>query len=231
MPIVNTSIDIQSEDIKLFNAVLKMPLVKLPITTSLITVPTGKILLSPHPSMTITELQSMGNITDIVAPNLFHHLGIQNAVAAHPTAKLWSTKGLEEKRKDIIWGDFLAENTWPYQEELITINIAGVPKINEFLFLHKKSKTLFVTDFCFNILDDSGFGGWLLYNIFGTYKRFAISKIFIKSIANKESFQEFLKTLFSFEFDNIVMSHGYNIKGEGKAKLRAALEDHKYFIR
>jgi hypothetical protein len=226
----NLSPSINSADIQLFKSILKMPLVKLPLTTSLISVSTGKILLSPHPSLTPAEFQAMGNITDIVAPNLFHHLGIKNAIAACPTAKLWGTTGFTEKIKDITWENFLDEKTWPHQSELAAIHIAGMPKLNEFVFFHQQSKTLFVTDFCFNMLDDPGFGGWLIYSLFGTYRRFAVSKILMKFVTDQTAFKQSLTNLFSYDFENIVVSHGWVVKGGGRAKLQAALQERGYTI-
>jgi hypothetical protein len=222
---------IESADFKLFHSRLSMPLVKLPLTTSLIKLSNEKtLLLSPHPSLTTEDFESMGNVTDIVAPSLMHHLGIKNAVAALPQAKLWGVLGLEQKRKDITWSHFLDTENWPYNNELVAIHLAGMPKINEFAFFHKATKTLFVTDLCFNILDDSGFGGWLIYNIFGTYKRLAVNKFFLKGVSDKEAFKKSLTYLFSYEFDDIVVCHGAVVKGAGRAKLRAALQERGYDV-
>ncbi len=229
-PTASASPEIESTAIRLFQGQLKMPLVQLPLTTSLITVPQGKVLLSPHPALTTGEFQRMGQVTDIVAPNLFHHLGIQKAVAAHPQAKLWGVAGFENKRKDIHWDSFLDAGHWPHQAELAAIHLAGMPKINEFLFLHKPSKTLFVTDLCFNVLDGSGFGGWLIYTIFGTYKRLAVSRFFIKAVTEKAPFQQSLAALFTYDFDHMVVCHGWVVKGAARAKLLLALKERGYVI-
>jgi hypothetical protein len=221
---------IESADISLFNSFIKMPLAKLPVTTSLIDLPSGKILLSPHPSLTPAEFQSMGNVTDIVAPNLFHHLGIKKAIEAFPAAKLWGTVGFDEKIKDIPWQNFLTASNWPYQAELVAIPIAGMPKLNEIVFVHKQSQTLFITDLCFNILSDTGIAGWLLYNIFGTYQRFAVSKILIKFVTDQAAFQTSLATLFSYDFKNIVVCHGSVVTDNGRAKLLAAFQERGYTI-
>ena len=86
--------------IESYEGYLKMPLVQLHVRTSLFHLQNGKsILLSPHPSLTAEEFTRMGDVTDIVAPNLFHHLGIKKAVAALPQAKLWGVNGFELKRK------------------------------------------------------------------------------------------------------------------------------------
>jgi hypothetical protein len=226
----SSTVETYTEDIKLFSGLLKMPLVKLPVRTLLVSLASAKILISPHPSLTSEEFQRMGNVTDIVAPNLFHHLGIQAAVAAHPQAKLWGVGGFERKRKDIRWGQFLDEHTWPYGTELVAIQLAGMPKVNECLFFHPPSRTLFVTDLCFNILDSSGFGAKLIYSIFGTYNRFAMSKLFSRSVTNKDAFQKSLATLFAYDFDNIVVSHGLVVRGNGRAKLEAALRERGYVV-
>jgi hypothetical protein len=150
-------------NIELFHSHLAMPteqlpLVQLPLTSSLITLTAAKVLLAPHPSLTHNELLGMGDVTDIVAPNLFHHLGIANAMAVHPKAKLWGVAGFEQKRNDIAWHGFLDAGAWPYTKELTSIHLAGMPKMNEFLFLHPSTKTLFITDLCFNILSSPGLG-------------------------------------------------------------------------
>ena len=115
-------------DIQLFHGKLKMPLVQLPLTSALVTLSAGKVLLSPHPSLTADELRGMGAVTDIVAPNLFHHLGIANAVAAHPQARLWGVAGFERKRKDIAWGAFLDARQWPHQQELVAVHCCARAK-------------------------------------------------------------------------------------------------------
>jgi hypothetical protein len=229
-PTASASPEIESSAIRLFQGQLKMPLVQLPLTTSLIVLSQGSVLLSPHPSLTTVEFQSMGQVTDIVAPNLFHHLGIQKAVAAHPQAKLWGVAGFEKKRKDIRWDSFLGAGQWPHQAELAAIPLAGMPKINEFVFFHKPSKTLFVTDLCFHILDSTGLGGWLIYNIFGTYKRLAVSRLYIKAVSDKAAFQQSLAALFTYDFEHMVVCHGSVVKGAARAKLQLALKERGYVV-
>lgn len=218
-------------DIQLFPSHLKMPLVQLPLTSSLITLPTGKVLLAPHPSLSIDELQGMGQVTDIVAPNLFHHLGIQQAVAAHPQAKLWGVAGFERKRKDIGWSAFMDDGSWPHQQELATVPLRGMPTINECVLVHQPSQTLFVTDLCFNILDSPGLGAWLIYHLFGTYQRFACSKLLMKRVVDRAAFEQSLARLFAHDFDRIVMCHGSVVRSGARAALQSALRERGFHIR
>jgi hypothetical protein len=219
-----------STGIQLFHSQLKMPLVQLPLTSSLITLATGKVLLAPHPSLSADELKGMGQVTDIVAPNLFHHLGIQNAVAAHPQARLWGVKGFEVKRKDIAWAAFLDDGAWPHQQALAAVQLRGMPTINECVFVHQPSKTLLVTDLCFNILDSPGLGAWLIYHLFGTYQRFACSKLLMKRVVDKAAFTQSLVTLFAHDFDRIVMCHGSVMQLAGRAALQTALQERGFNV-
>ncbi|MBK9340359.1 MAG: hypothetical protein IPN04_06815 [Rhodoferax sp.] len=217
--------------IESYDGYLKMPLVQLHVRTSLIHLQNGKrILLSPHPSLTKEEFTRMGDVTDIVAPNLFHHLGIKKAVAALPKAKLWGINGFDQKRKDLPWQSFVTGINWPYNDELIALPLDGMPKVNECLFLHKPSKTLFVTDLCFNILDSKGFGAWLIYSLFGTNQRFATSKFFVRAVTDKAAFQASLDKLFKHDFDNLVPCHGSVITGNAKALLRDALKERGFAV-
>lgn len=214
--------------IESFDSFLKMPLVQLPVRSSLIHLSNGKsVLLSPHPSLTEEEFTRMGDVTDIVAPNLFHHLGIKKAVAALPDAKLWGVPGFELKRKDLEWQSFVTEANWGYNDELAAIPLAGMPKVNECLFVHKPSKTLFVTDLCFNILDSKGFGAWLIYSLFDTNRRFAISKFLARAVTDKAAFQASIEQLMAHDFDTIVPCHGSVVTENAKAKLQIALRARK----
>lgn len=217
--------DVFSAHIQLFRSQLKMPLVQLPLTSSLITLRTGKVLLAPHPSLTADEFKSMGQVTDIVAPNLFHHLGIQQAVAAHPQAKLWGAAGFDSKRSDIAWAAFLDAGTWPHQQELTLVPLQGMPTVNECVFMHQASKTLLVTDLCFNILHSLGLGAWLIYHLFGTYQRFACSKLLMRRVVDKAAFEQSLTSLFSHDFERIVMCHGSVLHSAARAALLAALRE------
>lgn len=222
--------DMFSPDIQLLRSHLKMPLVQLPLASALITLPTGKVLLSPHPSLSVDELRSMGQVSDIVAPNLFHHLGIQNAVAAHPQAKLWGVAGLDAKRKDIHWGAFLSADTWSHQQALAAVPLGGMPSVNECVFVHRASKTLFVTDLCFNMLDSPGLGARLIYHLFGTYQRFACSKLLAKKVTDKRAFEQSLATLFAHDFDRVVVCHGSVVHTNARTVLQTALRERGFSV-
>lgn len=196
---------------------------KLPVRSVLVPVKTGSVLISPGSQLKIEQLKSLKSVTDIVAPNLFHCAGVPKAISVFPNAKVWGVSGTKVLKPDILWTAEISVNSWPYQSELFVLPIRGMPKINEVVFIHKQSKTLIVTDLCFNLMEAKGIGAWIILNLFGTHKQFGVSRFFIKYIEEQQDFEFSIKELFSFDFENIVVAHGGAVQGGAKKILKAAL--------
>lgn len=206
-------------------SVKKMPLLNLPVRSTVILLGEAKALLSPGSNLTSTELQKLGNITDIVAPSLFHCSGVPLAHSTFPKAKIWAPTGAKKTKAQISWTHELSKDPWPYQEQLICIPIKGIPKINEFVFVHNESKSLIITDLCFNLTDLNGLGAWIILNLFGTYRKFAMSKFFLKFAEDKLAFEQSLQEILNHDFENIVVSHGANVIGGGRKKLLLCFQE------
>ncbi len=206
-------------------SVKKMPAMSLPIRSTYVPLHTGAILISPGSALELAQLKSLPSVTDLVAPNLLHCAGIMKASSIFPKAQKWGVVSAKELKPEISWTDELLQKNWPYKNELPMIQLQGIPKINEVVFFHKESKSLIITDLCFNLLDSKGIGSWIILNLFGTYKKFATSRFFMKFVTDKEAFEKSLGEIFSFDFENVVLSHGENITGAGKAKLLQALKE------
>ncbi|MBL7688814.1 MAG: hypothetical protein JNJ49_12335 [Bdellovibrionaceae bacterium] len=215
------------EGLSFINSVVKMPLMALPVRTVVVQTSDGNIMISPGSQLSSEQLQASGPITDIVAPNLFHGAGISKASIAHPKARLWGSSSMRRKSQstpELKWTHELNENSWIFSNELPVVAIGGMPTVEEFVFVHKPSRSLIVTDLCFNLTDAKGFGAWLILSIFGTYRKFGISSFFLKGVKDRAAFMNSLTKLFSHDFDNIIVSHGDIVQGGAKALLRDALE-------
>ena len=212
-------------EIKTIPTIVHMPILDLPAKTTLVHTSKGVVMISPGPGSDVypDAAKSMGRVTSIVAPNLFHHMGLKKAAQLFPEADIWAVKGLKEKNSTLPIAHTLGKDSWGHDKELAHVEILGMPSFNESVFIHKASKTLICTDLCFNHIHGEGFGTWLMFNIFGTYRKFAVSRLFKFFIKEKHVMAESLKTLFSHDFDNIIMAHGVDVFGDAKEKLTAAL--------
>lgn len=207
---------------------LKMPLMALPLRCSIIKLATGgTVIISPTANIEqhANQIKSMGDVKAIVAPSLFHHLYVLKAHSLFPDAKLYGVAGLDKKRPDIPFHQVLTPSTWPYHDDLELLPIAGMAKINEATFYHKKSRSLIVVDLAFNIKNAHGFGPFLILSIFGTRNKFGVSRLFKSMISDREAFLQSIKQILSKDFDRIVMAHGQILESGGKEALINALRE------
>jgi hypothetical protein len=82
-----------------------------------------------------------------------------------------------------------------------------------------------VTDLFFHLMHPKGIGAWLLLNLFGTYKRFGISSLYLKYVNDREAFKASLKEISKFDFQTIVMSHGEPLTQDVRSHFERALKE------
>jgi hypothetical protein len=170
-----------------------------------------------------TEIMELGDIAAIVAPNQFHHLYITDFIDATVKAPIFAAPGLERKRKDLVIAETLSE-TPPalWADDFEQIHVQGMPKFDEHIFLHKPTRTLIATDLVFNLGTEMPFMGKVSSKMFGTYGRFASSRLFKSFIKDKAAFRRSLERLGEWDFDRIIMAHGDVLESGGKAAFGKA---------
>lgn len=207
-------------------AEMRMPLMSLPARATAVEVsPRQWVLISPiNPKKCdYQSLKRHGEVVAIVAPSCLHHLFVPAVQALFPAAKLWAAPGLRDKRADIPWNYILGQNPWPYGGTLQPIAIQGMPKLNENVFYVPQAETLVVTDLFFNLLDARGLGAWLILNLFGTYRRFGVSRLFWLEVKDRKATEASLQSLMDLNFDALLMAHGKAIHSGAYALVQKQL--------
>lgn len=166
------------------------------------------------------ELSKLGAVKYLISPNKLHHLFLSEWIEEYPEAIKYSAPGLSRKRKDIKFDAELtesAENEW--RTEIDQTIFSGSPAMEEVIFHHRLSKTIILTDLIENFNPNTlnwwqkrlaRFAGilhpdgkmpidWRLSFIFGNI-----------SVAKQS-----LNTILSWEAENIILSHGECIFGNG----------------
>lgn len=202
---------------------VSMPLLSLPVRSSVADVDGGRVLISPSSSLTEEQLRALGDVTDIVAPSLLHTAGMKRAASVFPRARLWGPEGCEQKLPTLAWTGRLGVDPWPWEAQLPFVALRGQPAFNEVVFLHRPSRSLLVADLVFNLVDASGAGAWLILHLFGTWRRFGVSRLFLKEVKDRAAFKASVEEVLALDFDHVVPSHGAIAEGNGKALLKAAL--------
>ncbi len=210
------------QDITLIRSTVKLPLLNLPVCSPVVDLNGVKIIISPGSQVSDQDYQKLDGITDLIAPNLLHSAGIKKALDKFPVANVWGAPGIKKLKPHINWHSEIDTKNWPFSSELQAYMIEGAPALNEIVFYHKKSKTLIVTDLCFNMTQITGLGALVLLNIFGTYRRFAISRLMHMFVKDQQAFGDSIRSLMNLDFENLIVGHGEPVLKNAKSRLAEA---------
>jgi hypothetical protein len=169
------------------------------------------------------SITALGPVAHIVAPNLFHHLNIGPAIERFPNAKVHAPKGLRAKRPDLRIDFDLqpGSNRWPGLE---AIEIDGAPELDEFVFMHRPSATLIVTDLVFNIHDAKGLMLPLVLRMVGAWRRLAQSKIWRRYTKDRSAAAASVRTVLEHDVRRVIPAHGDVLEAtDAREQLATAL--------
>ena len=153
-------------------------------------------------------LRDQGPVSTIVAPNLLHHFYLREAVEAFPDARLLAPAGIEEKVEGLSY-EPLEEGATPHEDELPSLHVEGCPKMEEFVFLHRASRTLVITDIAFNFQHVEGFVTRLFLRINGALGRFGPSRLGKRVfMSDHAQVGASVRRILEWDFDRVVLSHG-----------------------
>lgn len=168
------------------------------------------------------ELDQLGRIGFIVGPNNGHNTWLLEWQTAFPDAELYVSAGIPERVKiqNYTVLDTSQENIW--QQDLDREYMNGARIFDEWVFLHRKTKSLILTDLIQNHSDERP-GGWA-----GFMTRFVLEPIGFKGIClappfrfgfmirDKAGFAAFIKKIQSWDFNRIVVTHGDIIEADAQ---------------
>ncbi len=155
------------------------------------------------------ELDALGPVRHIVAPNKVHHLHVPAAMARYPEARVWGAPGLYKKRKDIAFTDKLTADAPQFWSSVLEQHVVGgAPWVNEVVFFHRPSTTLIVTDLVFNVYECKGLLSPLVFRMAGAYRRLAQSRLLRRSVKDRAAFANSGRTVLTWDFDRVLMAHG-----------------------
>lgn len=168
------------------------------------------------------EIEALGPVRHLVAPNLFHHLFLVAAAERWPDARVWAPEGLEKKQKALrIDARLDAAADWDGAFE--TLPIEGARSISEWVFFHRPTRTLIVTDLVFNV-DDSPRGMTrLMLRLTGALGRLARSRVWTMLVRDRGAFGASVRRLLELDFERVVPAHGAVLEQDAKAALTEVL--------
>lgn len=170
------------------------------------------------------QVDDLGPIRYLIAPNKFHHLFLKDWQQRYPDAQVFGTKEVQDKRKDIAFnGVFTPQFESPWIKEIEQVLFTGSRGMEECIFFHKPSHTLIVTDLIENFSPES----------FSPFKRLLAKRAGILApdgkmpldwrlsfLFSKSEARAHMEKILSWQPQTIIMAHGLVVISEAESFLR-----------
>ena len=168
----------------------------------------------------LAAVEGLGSIGWLIGPNGFHHLFLRHWCERFPEATVLVAPRILAKRRDLSGAVALHEAPDAWADELEMLPIEGLPQINEFVFFHRSSATLVITDLAFNFSRDSPFTARWMIRLSGRLGELAPTLVERLFMRDRAAFRRSLERVLEWPFDRVVMSHGEIVDSDGRAALR-----------
>ncbi len=168
-------------------------------------------------------VDALGPVRFLVAPNTFHHLYMGEWAAAYPAARVLAPQGLRRKRPDLRIDVTLSDVMDVGQSPAVELLLAqGIPKLEEFVFLHRPSRTLLLTDVAFNIHDSPSFLTRAYLKLCGTYGRLGATWWLKAMVKDRDALRAWRERVLAWDFERVIPNHGDVLERGGRDAVRDA---------
>ena len=169
------------------------------------------------------QLDELGHVEFIVAPNKYHHLFVADSLQAFPQAKLYVAPGLSMKRPDLKNGHELGTDIVPdWHTDLEQIFFAGIPVGNETVWFHKSTGTLILTDVCQFWQGELAIPAKIYATLTGVRKRLEVPKTIRWMTKDKPAAHQSAQRILAWPIQRIIMAHNAIIEQDAHATLARA---------
>ncbi len=181
---------------------------------------------------TVEQIDNLGKVKYIIAPNLYHHLFIQDFRSIYPDAQLWATSSLTEKRPDLAidipitdkQNNLFDEIDYLLFDGFQTLLPNGYTPLNEYVFCHRASRTLILTDTAFHFDESFVPLTQLVAKLTGGYKILRPSPLEKIATQDKQSVKNAVDRVLLWDFDRVIVAHGSILETGGKQQFKAGYD-------
>lgn len=172
-----------------------------------------------------SEVDRVGTVAHIVAPNSLHHLSIPDWQRAYPDAQVYAPPGLRQKRKDIRFDQDLNDKPPPaWAGEIDQVLMAGNAITTEAVFFHGKSGTVLFTDLLQQLPPD-WFSGWR--SLIAKWDLMiepepSVPRKFRLAFRDRWAARQALDKILEWQVEKVLMAHGAPVTEGGKTFLARA---------
>ncbi|MCC6917920.1 MAG: DUF4336 domain-containing protein [Alphaproteobacteria bacterium] len=169
------------------------------------------------------EVEALGAVRHLIAPNGLHHVFIGDWMRAFPDAKAHAAPGLAAKRKDIAFASELgaAPAEWGAEIDQAVLTTAITTEV---VFFHRPSATAIFTDLL-QQLPKGWYSGWraIVAKLdLMTAAEPSVPRKFRMAFGNKRSARAALAPVLAWPAEKVLMAHGAPVTSGGQALIARA---------
>jgi hypothetical protein len=183
-------------------------------------------LVSPVPidDAVARALAELGEVELLIAPNLLHHLHLSAAAQRYPRARVLAPPRLAAKQPGLRI-DATLDRELPalLTDAVQVLHIAGAPRVDEYVFFHRATRTLVVTELVFNMVEPRGLLPNVVLFVMGVHGRLAQSRAWRLLVRDRAAAAASARRVLALPIQTLVVAHGEIVVHDAKAKLAAAL--------
>jgi len=154
------------------------------------------------------EIDALGQVAHIVAPNLFHHVHAGTAAALYPDAKLHIAPGLDRKRPDLEADALLGATQDPsWRGEIEAVPIEGTI-LHETAFVHHPTGTLICSDLIENFETSEDWFTRTYLKLNGVHGKPGLSRALRLAFRDKKVARRSIDAVLARPFERISLAHG-----------------------
>ncbi|MCV2883398.1 DUF4336 domain-containing protein [Aestuariibacter sp. AA17] len=205
----------------------------MPYTTrmTIVKLPDNKLWIHSPIALTPTlqqEVNALGFVAHLVAPNSLHHLFLAQWQSAFPDAVLWGTPEVIKKRNELCFtGELGSTAPTQWNSVLEQTLFSGSPIMAECVFFHKPSATLILTDLIENFSQHhfSGWQKWVakIVGILAPNGKMPLDWR-LSFLLNRREAKQHLSKIISWQPKQIVMAHGEIVTSDAMAFLNRSFD-------
>lgn len=169
------------------------------------------------------DLERLGSVHVIIAPNRFHHLFVTDYLQAFPEAHLYGAATLRPKRPDLPFHGLLDDEAEPdWRDEIRQVVVRGIPVLDEVVFLDEASGTLIVSDLLQCVTSADPWLMRLVGRLEGAYGTPTLVRSLRLLTRDRQALRDSVERILEWNFNRIVMAHGPLVEIGGKDLMRRA---------